>query len=157
MARVGVFDPEIRQETIFDEEIVQEGWLDKDAIQILDVAATLYTDPRTPFKVFAMYNFATEEITIEALLAAFPHKVHADVDAPVGITNLNGVIGQVPKPRVVFVFSMNDKPFDIDPGGGFCGMFATVYFVALQQIGAAGLRVNCPEPSDLRIIVAGDP
>jgi len=116
-----------------------------------------YPDPRTPFKVFAMYNFATEEITIEALLAAFPHKVHADVDAPAGITDLNGVIGQIPKPRVVFVFSMNDKPFDINPGGGFAGMFATVYFVALQQIGPAGLQVNCPAPSDLRIIVAGDP
>lgn len=116
-----------------------------------------YANPRTPFEVAVMFDFATEELSIDAVLKAFPMKSYADVTAPPGITDLGSVISQVQKPRIVLVFSRNQAVFDINPGGGFAGLFATIYFVALQQIGPATLSVNALTEADLRIIVAGDP
>lgn len=116
-----------------------------------------YVNPRTPFEVIVMFDFQTEELSIDAILKAFPMKSYADVTAPPGLTNLTPIVGQVQKPRALLVWSKNQALFDINPGGGFAGVFASVYFLALQQTAPASLSINCVSEADLRIIVAGDP
>jgi hypothetical protein len=160
VGRVGVFDPELRQEALFDPEILQEGWVDRDAIQLLSVAPPLppaSTAPDSEFPLATLYDFLEMQALATANVAGLPVKIYTDFIAPAGVTDLSPLLAIMNRPRVLLLFSQNDSPFAVDLDAGFNAHMHTVFYAVFRQSAPLILQISCPAESSIRMIAVGDP
>jgi hypothetical protein len=103
------------------------------------------------------FDYDEDEIVVDTVLDSFPLFSESHVDVPVGFTDLSDIVGGIPKPVFLMVFSITDKPFSVDLGAGVASMFATTFITTLKQNTPLSLGVDCLEPNRLRVVAAGNP
>jgi hypothetical protein len=103
-----------------------------------------------------LYDF--DEMRAQALanIKDLDVQVNLDLEAPIGVTDLDELVAEITELRLVLVYSENDSPFQVDLGAGMSPTLHTLVYMIPQHSGPFILNINCPAPSSIRMVIGGD-
>lgn len=104
---------------------------------------------------FVSYESKTGDVVVDTFLQAFPDFMESHVDAPIGATDLSGILASLVNPRFLMIYSVNHKPFQVDLGAGPVPINNTTFITSLKQGSPVSIGVVCQDLNHLRVVAAG--